>query len=152
MLGTEAEQGKGSLFPILVQKGYVHMALVGRENKKSERTIDIMHLSAFKPEDTLKYCSRKEKLLRLACSLSAISSLCFPRQALGLTDAASFLQQHQGNSLLHHARAPVLTQELGGTNSPLQQAQAVSSTYHGYCNLAVSARTSGTHTKTSSRG
>lgn len=79
MLGTEAEQGKGSLFPILVQKGYVHMALVGRENKKSERTIDIMHLSAFKPEGTLKYCSRKEKLLRLACSLSAISSLCFPK-------------------------------------------------------------------------
>lgn len=27
MLGTEADQGKGSLFPILVQKGYVHMAL-----------------------------------------------------------------------------------------------------------------------------
>lgn len=55
MLGTEADQGKGSLFPTLVQKGYVHMALVKRENKKSDRTSYIfMHLSAFKPEDTLK--------------------------------------------------------------------------------------------------
>lgn len=27
VLGTESDQGKGSLFPIQVQKGYVHMAL-----------------------------------------------------------------------------------------------------------------------------
>lgn len=48
----------------------------------------MMQLSAFKPEDTFKNCSRKEKLLRLTCPLSAISSLCFPRQALEFIDAA----------------------------------------------------------------
>lgn len=108
MLGTEADQGKGSLFPILVQKGYVHMALVERENKKSERTIDIMHLSAFKPEDKLKYCSRKEKLLRLACSLSAISSLCCPRQALELRDAAAFCsgtRETPSSTMAEHERS-----------------------------------------------
>lgn len=46
MLGTESDQGKGSLFPIQVQKGYVHMALLKRKNKSKK---ELFTLCIFQP-------------------------------------------------------------------------------------------------------
>lgn len=45
MLGTEADQGKGSLFLTLVQKGYVHMALVKKKRTKVRK--NCLHYASF---------------------------------------------------------------------------------------------------------
>lgn len=70
MLGTESDQGKGSLFPIQVQKGYVHMALLKRRKKKKTTTIHLMQLSTSKAEDTLLNRFRKKKQFTLTHALS----------------------------------------------------------------------------------